>query len=137
MEFSSREEMLKFEREREQYLMHWISISNRGHLLEFYKLLILETFHPKYRAIKKKYEGYNGGWYRDKHGYPTSAYIWCIDQDRLSEGDICIERDDEAIYGVFMFAEGMMRQILTQDELRQKALELEYQFIGGNAKIKV
>lgn len=111
MEFASREEMLRFERERELYLLDWIEISNRRHLGTFYKHLFLEALHPKYRAIKKMYEGYHGGWYRDEHGRPTSAHVWLIDTEKLFDGEICVERDDEAIYGVFIYNDGVMHRI--------------------------
>lgn len=119
MEFASREEMLRFEREREQYLTEWIAISNRRNLGTFYKRLFVEAFHPKYRAIKKMYEGYHGGWYRDEHGRPTSAHVWLIDTEKLSDGEICVERDDTAIYGVYVYAEGVMHRI-SLDEYKKE-----------------
>ena len=63
MQFESREALINYEKEREEYYRNWFEISNKN-LFEFYKLMFLETFHPKYRDIKKKYENYDGGWYR-------------------------------------------------------------------------
>lgn len=74
-EFASRETMLEYEKEREQYYMDGISICNRRHIFAFYKTLFLETFHPKYRAIKKEYDGYCGGWWRnDKDGRAQNIF---------------------------------------------------------------
>ncbi|MGN0246510.1 MAG: hypothetical protein ACI4DK_11190 [Lachnospiraceae bacterium] len=107
MEFDSREAMLQFENDREQYFLDWIARCNRRNLGEFYKYLFLEAFHPKYRAIKKMYEEYDGGWYRDEHGWICTKYIGNIDSSNLKDGDICVERDDNAIYNFYVFHEGI------------------------------
>ena len=52
MQFESREALINYEKEREEYYRNWFEISNKN-LFEFYKLMFLETFHPKYRDIKK------------------------------------------------------------------------------------
>ena len=81
MQFKNKEDLLKFEIEREEYYSNWFKRANNN-LFEFYKLLFLETFHPKYRTIKKMYDNYNGGWYRGEDGivYTTSLeYIEDID----------------------------------------------------------
>ena len=59
MQFESREALINYEKEREEYYRNWFEISNKN-LFEFYKLMFLETFHPKYRAINKTYLNYDG-----------------------------------------------------------------------------
>lgn len=67
-EFKNREEMLNYEKQRDAYYKNWVSLSN-SNLFGFYKLLFLELFHPKYRATKKEYNSYMGGWFRDENGF--------------------------------------------------------------------
>jgi hypothetical protein len=90
-EFVSREAMLEYEKEREQYYMDGISICNRRHIFQFYKMLFLETFHPKHRAIKKEYDNYCGGWWRNDKGWACADYIQCIDPSRLCDDTVCLE----------------------------------------------
>lgn len=90
-EFTNREAMLQYEKEREQYYMDGISICNRHHIFEFYKMLFLETFHPKYRAIKKEYDNYSGGWWRNDKGWACADYIQAINPNQLYNGTICLE----------------------------------------------
>ena len=54
MEFSSYDDMIKFEAERERFYLDFIGICNSFDPLriKFYKRLFLETFHPKYRRLK-------------------------------------------------------------------------------------
>ena len=114
-QFSSRNEMLQYEANRERYLLHWIAISNRRHLWDFYKNLFLEIFHPKYRAIKKEYMNYSGGWWRDENGYACAESIQFIDINSLHYGDICLERNDNSVYGVYVFNGEYLCQISKED----------------------
>lgn len=90
-EFESRDAMLEYEKEREQYYMEGISVCNRRHIFEFYKMLFLETFHPRYRAIKKEYDSYCGGWWRNDKGWPCADYIQEINPNQLCDGTVCLE----------------------------------------------
>jgi len=58
VEFSSYDEMVKFEAERERFYLDFIGICDSFDPLriKFYKRLFLETFHPKYRRQKKLYD---------------------------------------------------------------------------------
>lgn len=73
MEFSSYDDMIKFEAEREQFYLDFIGICDSfdPFRIKFYKRLFLETFHPKYRHQKKLYDSYRGGWWRDSDGPPV------------------------------------------------------------------
>lgn len=54
MEFSSYEDMKKFEAEREQFYLDFLDICHSfdPFRFKFYKRLFLESFHPKYRSQK-------------------------------------------------------------------------------------
>lgn len=88
MEFESREEMLTYEKAREDYYMQFL---NTKSIFEFYKLLFREIFVPKYRKLKKEYDGYCGGWYRDKDGIIHAVDVCLIDSDRVKNGAICVD----------------------------------------------
>lgn len=87
MEFKSREEILAYEKEREDYYMQFL---NAKSVFELYKLWFREIFVPKYRKLKKKYDGYCGGWYRDKNGVVHTNSIDIVDSDKIECGTICI-----------------------------------------------
>lgn len=122
--FTSHEAMLQYEKEREQYYMDGISICNRKHIFEFYKMLFLETFHPKHRAIKREYDNYCGGWWRDDKGWARARYICCIDPSELCDNTVCLECDEYnnpiAIYvyknNVFHKISSNYSEIFTKDE---------------------
>ena len=104
MEFSSYDDMIKFEAERERFYLDFIGTCNSSGPLriKFYKRLFLETFHPKYRRLKKLYDSYHGGWWRDSDDHPCANPIQFIDIDSVSDGEICIERNDRCIYAVYV-----------------------------------
>lgn len=104
MEFPNYMDMMEFEAAREKYYLDFIHIFNSYDplRLKFYKRLFLEAFHPKYRSLKKMYDGYIGGWWRDENGHPCAHPIELIDIDSVSDGEICIERDDSCIYAVYL-----------------------------------
>lgn len=113
MEFSSYEDMKKFEAEREQFYLDFLDICHSfdPFRFKFYKRLFLESFHPKYRSQKKLYDGYYGGWWRDSDGRPCTNPIQLIDIDSVSDGEICIERDDSCIYAVYLKKDGCLVKI--------------------------
>lgn len=113
MEFSSYEDMKKFEAERERFYMDFINICESFDPLrvKLYRRLFLETFHPKYRAQKKLYDNYYGGWWRDITGHPCANPIQLIDTASVSDGEICIERDDRCIYAVYLKTDGVLMKI--------------------------
>ena len=80
VEFSSYEDMKKFEAEREQFYLDFLDICHSfdPFRFKFYKRLFLESFHPKYRSQKKLYDGYYGGWWRDSDGRPCANPIQLI-----------------------------------------------------------
>jgi len=88
IEFNSKEEMIAYETDRENYYMQFLNAKNT---FEFYKLWFKELFVKEYRELKKKYDGYCGGWYRDKDGIIHTENISCVDSDKVKNGDICIE----------------------------------------------
>lgn len=88
-QFNSREEMLAYEAEREKYYMKFLE----GGPMDTYIHLFLDKFSPKHRALKREYDGYFGGWYRDEFGYPCSTCIDCIDKDAIGDGSICFQVD--------------------------------------------
>ena len=99
--------MEQFERDRELYYLDWINISNKHHLGEFYKRMFLEIFHPQYRAVKKMYDGYAGGWYRNENGFACADHIAKIDRDKLNNGDICLEIIDDSIHAAYVYKNDM------------------------------
>lgn len=119
MEFSSYDDMIKFEAERERFYLDFIDICNSFDPLriKFYKRLFLETFHPQYRRLKKLYNSYYGGWWRDSGGHPCANPIQHIDTDFVSDGEICIERDDRCIYAVYVKKDGYLVRIDKKDEI--------------------
>ena len=91
MEFSSKEEMLRYEKEREAYYMESINAVNKGQIGHFYWLWIKEIFVPKYRKLKKEYDNYHGdGWYRDEKGIIHTRHISNVETKYLNNGAICI-----------------------------------------------
>lgn len=115
MEFKDRESLINFEREREKYFYNWHSICNRKHLLKFYIYSFLETFHPKYRAIKELYEGYNGGWYKNKNGIILTKHLSLIDTNNLREGDYCCELgfdyDENNVQSIYIYHKNILMKI--------------------------
>ena len=108
-EFNCREEMLQYESDRLEYYKDWISLCNIDSvdkLVKFYKMLLLEKFHPKYRGIRKQYDGYCGGWYRNERGWACSESINYIDINAMRDGDVGIETNGELIYKVYIFRDG-------------------------------
>ena len=91
MEFTSKEEMLAYETAREDYYLEFINAVERKHIGKFYKLWFRELFIPKYRKLKKEYDEYIGGWWRDENGVIHTKNIWCIDTNKISNGTVCIE----------------------------------------------
>lgn len=109
MEFASKEEMLAFEKAREDYYMKFI---NAG-VCELYALWFKEIFIPKYRKLKKEYDGYSGGWYRDEKGIIHSKHIFYVDLNEVKNGDICIE-DYGIGYTPYIFENDTWHMITTQ-----------------------
>lgn len=85
MQFKNKEELLQFEKEREQYYSDWFRKTRTT--IGFYKQWFLEIFHPEHRALKKKYDSYTGGWYREGNIIFTNN-IACIDDSELKTGTI-------------------------------------------------
>lgn len=92
MEFTSKEEMLAFEKERTEYYMEFLNAKN---IFQLYKLEFRDLLIPKYRKLKKKYDGYYGGYYRDIDGIIHAEYIEIIDIDNLEYGTICIDSSNK------------------------------------------
>lgn len=90
MEFESRAAMLAYEKARADYYMETINAVNRGQLGRFYKLWLREIFVPTYRKIKKEYDSYRGGWWRDENGVIHTDHLFNVDSDKISSGTICI-----------------------------------------------
>lgn len=90
MEFASRQEMLAYEKAREDYYAEFISAVERRQIGKFYKLWIREILVPKYRKLKKEYDEYHGGWWRDEYGIIHAKSVWCVDTDKITDGTICI-----------------------------------------------
>lgn len=113
MQFENREALINYEKERDEYYKNWFKTSNKN-LFEFYKLMFLETFHPKYRELKKKYENYDGGWYR-KNNKIFTHYLFSIDTKDLNDGDICFELesdyDENNIQSAYLCYGNMLMQI--------------------------
>lgn len=93
MEFTSKEEMMEYEEQREKYYMEYLNAS----VFKIYKLLLRDIFICKYRLLKKEYDSYFGGWYRDQVGVIHSARISIIDTSKIKDNEICID-DDGRIY---------------------------------------
>ena len=96
MEFKNREEMIEFEEKRTDYYMESINAIDQGRIFTFYRLWLREIFIPKYRKLKKLYDSYNGGWYRDEDGYIHASYPHLVETNNLLDGEILI-----ADYGGF------------------------------------
>lgn len=92
IEFNSKEEMIAYEKDREKYYMQFLNTKNT---FEFYKLWFKEVFTKEYKELKKKYDGYCGGWYRDVDDIIYAPDISCIDLGRIKNGDICIDHCDK------------------------------------------
>ena len=91
MEFNSKQEMLDYEKAREGYYAEFINAVENRQIGKFYKLWLRELFIPKYRKLKKEYDEYNGGWWKDENGAIWAHSIRCIDTDKIVDGTICIE----------------------------------------------
>ena len=102
MEFKSKEEMLDYEKAREDYYLESIRAVNEGHIGRFYYLWLREIFIPKYRKLKKEYDNYSGGWYKDENGFIHTKHISFVDLDTLEKGSICIEEDVENFKSIYV-----------------------------------
>ena len=96
MEFKNREEMIEFEEKRINYYLESINAIEQGRIFTFYRLWLREIFVPKYRKLKKLYDSYRGGWYRDEDGYIHASYPHLVETNNLLDGEILI-----ADYGGF------------------------------------
>ena len=91
MEFTSKEEMLAYEKAREDYYLEFINAVKHKQIWKFYKLWLRKLFIPKYRKLSKEYDEYIGGWWRDDDGIIHTTNISCVDTDKISNGTICVE----------------------------------------------
>lgn len=91
IEFNSEEEMIAYEKDREDYYIQFLNTKNT---FEFYRLCLKEIFNKEYRELKKKYDGYCGGWYRDENNIIHALDVSCIDLGKVKNGDICIDHCD-------------------------------------------
>lgn len=114
MQFENREALINFEKEREEYYRRWLEIRKRD-LFKFYKMMFLEAFHPKYRNIKKKFENYDGGWYRKNDRLIFATYLFSIDTKDLKEGEVCCELgsnyDENDIKSMYIYHKDMLIQM--------------------------
>lgn len=109
MEFASKEEMLAYEEQRERYYMEYLNAS----VFKIYKLLLRDIFIRKYRLLKKEYDSYFGGWYRDRIGIIHSERISIIDISKIKDNEICI--DD--VGRIYIFHNGQWIQYLNRSEV--------------------
>lgn len=58
--------------------------------------------------MRREYDDYEGGFWRDEHGWLCANHIALIDIGKLKDGDICAERDDDAIFGLYVFRDGYL-----------------------------
>ena len=91
MEFASKQEMLAYEKAREDYYAEFINAVESKQIGKFYRLWLRELFIPKYRKLKKEYDNYIGGWWKDEEGIIHAKSIWLIDTNKIPNGTICIE----------------------------------------------
>lgn len=91
MEFTSRQEMLSYEKAREDYYAEFINAVENRQIGKFYKLWLRELFIPKYRKLKKEYGEYRGGWWKDEEGIIHAKSIWLIDTNKVINSTIYIE----------------------------------------------
>ena len=93
MQFKNREEMIEFEQKRTDYYMESIEAIQEGKILTFYRLWLREIFVPKYRKLRKLYDSYIGGWYRDEDGYIHTKAIEFVDEECINDGEIILVED--------------------------------------------
>ena len=91
MEFASKKDMLAYENAREDYYSEFINAIERKQIGKFYKLWLRELLVSKYKKLKKEYNEYVGGWWRDENALIRTKNIWCIDVNKIPNGTICIE----------------------------------------------
>lgn len=103
MNFASQKEMLAYEEQREKYYMEYI----KANVFKLYKLLLRDIFVRKYRLLKKEYDNYIGGWYRDQVGIIHANHIWLIDIDKIKDDEICIDKAG----WVYIFRKGSWTRI--------------------------
>lgn len=102
MQFENREELFKFERERKEYYDDWFWKTKTT--IGFYKQWFLEIFNPKHRALKKKYDSYLGGWYKDGNIIYTTCTS-CLSDVSFEPGTIVYEianGDELAWKGIYV-----------------------------------
>lgn len=131
MEFNSKEEMLAFECERERYYMESIDAIHEN-LFKFYFLWLRELIVPRYRKLKKIYDNYSGGYYKDEYGLIHAKHVAFVD-NKHPHGTICIVEDDlvpeyKEMYvmidsGTDSYWTKMDKEFITSVEERLKTLE--------------
>lgn len=100
MEFKSYADLMQFESEREKYYIDLIQICRNP--FKFYARLFLDFFSPECRMKKKLYDGYQGGYWRDENGFLNARHIEDIPMSIIHDGDICIEREKETVYAIYV-----------------------------------
>lgn len=93
MQFKDREEMIEFEENRINYYLESINAIDQGRIFTFYRLWLREIFVPKYKKLKKLYDSYTGGWYRDENGYIHTKAIEYVDIEDIKDGEIILVED--------------------------------------------
>ena len=93
-EFASLQEKKQFEKDRINYYLNRIGVSP----FECYKNIFIETFTKEGRRLKALYDGYEGGYYRDKYGFIHVDHVCLLLLSEFNHGDIVIEDATERVY---------------------------------------
>jgi hypothetical protein len=93
-EFKTLEEKNLFEENRINYYLERVTVS----AWKCYKYLFIDYFTPSGRKMRKLYDNYDGGYYRDKKGYIHIDMIGLIPLDNLSDGEVIIEDPTNDVY---------------------------------------
>lgn len=88
-EFSSIDDMLAYEKERERYLASRM-VSNCG-LFKFYYYEFLDTFIPKYRKIIKEYKSYLAGYWKNNDTFFSTYPLSQFPNSIFKNGDIFVQ----------------------------------------------
>ena len=105
IEFNSKEEMIAYEKDRENYYMQFLNTKN---IFEFYKLWFKEIFNKKYRELKREYDGYCGGWYRDEKNIIHAIDVSFVCRNKVKDGDILIDHCEK----MYAFRNGAWIRVL-------------------------
>lgn len=121
-EFESEEALIQFEKERQEYYIRQLDEIHRNRL-NCYKHIIQEYLTSKGRQLRKLYDNYLGGYWKDANGYIYTHNIHLlVDDGRFKSGQLAIEKHGDLVTGVYFYSNCWNQVCPDLDELIDKGI---------------